>query len=70
MYDKRCRVCDCDIPAPASSRATRFVCCDGADCACRGETLPADICSLKCFEDEVDGDEETFELGVGFEEDY
>ena len=51
--DEYCRVCSEPIRLRAnmfSGRSSRYVCCNGRHCACGGETLPNDVCSLACWE--------------------
>jgi hypothetical protein len=54
--DEYCRVCHSPIRLRAntlSGRHSRYICCNGRDCGCFGGTLPNDVCSTACFENEV-----------------
>lgn len=44
-----CRVCGGPVPI---SGYLRYFCCDGRDCGCGGGTLPDNVCSSTCLEDE------------------
>ena len=48
LYNGYCIVCGNDLPA--LSLHMRYVCCNGQDCGCQGETLDNDVCSVECHE--------------------
>lgn len=58
MFESRCVVCDKEFMVPMMNR--RWVCCNGHDCGCNGETLPDTFCSTECYENyeppEADGE--------------
>ena len=50
--DGECRQCGREFYRNFWRR--KYICCNGLDCACGGETLPSGFCSVKCYEDWIE----------------
>jgi len=54
--DEYCRVCHKAIRLRtgwSGMRNARYICCNGRDCGCGGGSLPRDLCSVSCLENET-----------------
>lgn len=53
--DRRCAACDAEVPQTSHPR---YTCCNGTDCGCYGATIPDSFCSLACYENWDEDDDE------------